>query len=1211
MNGVIRGIIKLFVLVFLLNAHIYAFAEDEDTVYFQENFNALAAGSVPSMLDTLVNEKTAMYIEERSKTDKCLVLEGTANNLFVQSTYRSALSGKIYFSVDLDFAKINPSALMIELRDSGGNSNVVLRCQNGVILGVGKTYAAKYIENKVCRIEFEMDYDTGKISMWINGKQVSKNCSLGGLTDMYFVRIQLTQISSYSKVGIDNILLRSGIRKEQTQASGTENKNTENEVKKKMKKAAAFYRNRKNVIFNGVKTTIASAPFEEDGTLYMPLKEVMRLYSGSVKYNADTDTVETVYKNDKYILKGGQTSITKNGDTKSISNAVKIKDGVTYIPIEFLCSVIEKEMFIDKNNGLAIISDEKDFISWENDLEMLNEIVSSFIYTDYTSEQLLDMLEEKNPDNAHPRIMAGQEDFERIKTLSATDEFVKKGYNNVINAADKLLNQPASVYEKSDGLRLLPVSRRVLDRVANLAMSYKLTGEGKYAERAWLELYFVTYFPDWNEVHFLDTAEMSAAFAIGYDWLYDYLDDMQKERMRKTMIELGLKKGMDDYEKNDRNRTYRWSESVPPNNWTMVCNGGLAMSAMAIADDTNGEDKELCGKILENGLINVRRALTLFAPSGSYSEGVNYWNYATRYYVFYMKSLETALGGDLGYFDVPGMSNTVEFVESLNGPTGYYNFSDAASNTGVLRPAQMMWFAEKLNKYYLANPRINDVNAGKLTPEWEDLIYYPKNNNIQNEKMPLDKYSDIVETITMRSSYEDDALYVGFHNGSNSESHSHLDLGGFIIDSQGQRFITELGYDDYNLKGSVYDRYRYRAEGHNTLVINPDEKPDQKVDAVAKIIKHTEKPRGAYAIADLTSAYDNAESIKRGIMLEDGRKSVVVCDEISLKSPSEVWWFAHTEADIDVSDDGKTAVLTKKGKKFKATLISEGSFEAVDAKPLPSSPTVKGQNENVAYRKLAIHLNGYEKGSIIVRFSDYYDSSEGREVRELSEWDIPDGELEYSTVEWIRIDDKPLEGFKKDIYNYSIKVPSNQTIKNIVTSDGDVIDLRDENKTDGTVLINTANQNKAQKTYIITFEKEHLINIPDWLTRIPITKYEASAEPQAENRAANAFDKSFETRWAAEGKCSMTMDIGRVQPVFGVGIAFWKGYERVSPVKIEVSEDGINYTVVYEGESQGNTEDVEVFDTGDIKARYIKVNFYGTNVGTWNSILDLSVLKQK
>ena len=54
-----------------------------------------------------------------------------------------------------------------------------------------------------------------------------------------------------------------------------------------------------------------------------------------------------------------------------------------------------------------------------------------------------------------------------------------------------------------------------------LGLLYRLEGKPAYAERAWQELDAAAHFPDWNPRHFLDTAEMTHAFAVAYDWLYD------------------------------------------------------------------------------------------------------------------------------------------------------------------------------------------------------------------------------------------------------------------------------------------------------------------------------------------------------------------------------------------------------------------------------------------------------------------------------------------------------------------------------------------------------------------------------------------------------------------------------------------------------------------------------------------------------------------
>ncbi|MCM8821879.1 MAG: heparinase II/III-family protein [Candidatus Omnitrophica bacterium] len=86
--------------------------------------------------------------------------------------------------------------------------------------------------------------------------------------------------------------------------------------------------------------------------------------------------------------------------------------------------------------------------------------------------------------------------------------------------------------------------------------------------------------------------------------------------------------------------------------------------------------------------------------------------------------------------------------------------------------------------------------------------------------MPCDRYFRNIEVVTMRSDWEDrDAIFVGFKAGKNSFSHSHLDIGSFVMDALGHRWIIDLGYDNYNLLGYFgkerWNYYRLRAEGQN------------------------------------------------------------------------------------------------------------------------------------------------------------------------------------------------------------------------------------------------------------------------------------------------------------------------------------------------------------------------------------------------------------
>ena len=78
-------------------------------------------------------------------------------------------------------------------------------------------------------------------------------------------------------------------------------------------------------------------------------------------------------------------------------------------------------------------------------------------------------------------------------------------------------------------------------------------------------------FPDWNPRHFLDTAEMTHAFAIGYDWGYDAWSPEQRSRLRKAIVEMGFQPALKLYRPGTG-----WTKAR--HNWNQVCNGGMTLS---------------------------------------------------------------------------------------------------------------------------------------------------------------------------------------------------------------------------------------------------------------------------------------------------------------------------------------------------------------------------------------------------------------------------------------------------------------------------------------------------------------------------------------------------------------------------------------------------------------------------------------------------------
>ncbi|MCE5347895.1 MAG: heparinase II/III family protein [Bacteroidales bacterium] len=567
----------------------------------------------------------------------------------------------------------------------------------------------------------------------------------------------------------------------------------------------------------------------------------------------------------------------------------------------------------------------------------------------------------------HPRLHAGSADFSDLKKRIATDETLKIWYAQLVEKGDKIIEETPSIFIIPDGIRLLSTSRRVLDRISTLGILYQLDGDAKYAERAWKELEAASQFPNWNPSHFLDVGEMTYAFALGYDWFYKYWNYDQRRIIKSALLEKGLCRALMAYDGRAVNGE-SWFPKVP-HNWNQVCNGGIGMGALAIAD----EEPKLSEYILRHVINNLPYAMVHFGPDGAWNEGPGYWGYASMYNIAILSGLESSLGTDFGLSNIEGFSKTVLFPRYLTGPFNRsFNYADGGD--GATGGSQLFWLAKKYNQPLAAQYQKQLVkSAGPF-----DLLWYPV--DLVKEKVPdppLAVYYRTVEVATMRSAWNDEkAWFIGFKAGDNKANHSNLDLGSFVFDAYGKRFVMDLGANNYNVpgywstgtNGARWNYYRMRAEGHNTIVINPGKAADQDPVAFTKIIKFKEKGTTASAVADLTPAYStNAKSVQRGIAMVGGN-TVVIRDEVKADVPSQLYWFLHTRAQVNLSGNKKIATLTIDSEKIVAEIVSpaKAKFTVMDATPLQSSPNPKENNKNDGIRKLSISLNKVTNEQIVV-----------------------------------------------------------------------------------------------------------------------------------------------------------------------------------------------------------------------------------------------------
>ena len=539
----------------------------------------------------------------------------------------------------------------------------------------------------------------------------------------------------------------------------------------------------------------------------------------------------------------------------------------------------------------------------------------------------------------HPRLIVLDSDIERIRSFIQQYPHARKLHADLVKEADKLMTTPPVEY-KLVGPRLLAQSRRCLERIYTLALLYRLDGRRQYLERALRELRAAADFKDWNPAHFLDTAEMTHAFGIAYDWLYPALTADDRSWIRAAIVEKGLNPALAAYESQVWWATSRF-------NWNQVCNGGVGIGALAVAD----EEPDKSRAILRYALDSVPLALASYAPDGGWAEGPGYWNYATSYTVFFLAAVDSALGTDFGLSAAKGFDKTGRFRIYFSGPAGrMFNYADAHDRT---EPApEMFWLARRFGEPVYAWQEQHLVEAG-AAPDPLDLIWYhPEARSPKQENWPLDAIFHGVQVAFLRSAWDDpQAIFVGVKGGDNKANHGHLDLGSFVLDAGGVRWALDLGPDDYNLPAYFgrqrWSYYRMRTESHNTVTLDDD---NQDPRAEAAITNHFFSPDFSWVEVDLTHAYHRKlKQFRRRIGITQGQQ-VFIQDVLESEQSVEALWGMLTDAEITLN--GQTAELKKEGWSLSAEILSprHAVFDIVPA----SAPSPQAPNPGV--NKLVVRL---------------------------------------------------------------------------------------------------------------------------------------------------------------------------------------------------------------------------------------------------------------
>ena len=573
----------------------------------------------------------------------------------------------------------------------------------------------------------------------------------------------------------------------------------------------------------------------------------------------------------------------------------------------------------------------------------------------------------------HPRLLLTNADLIDLRLRLADDPWLAARWRTIQSASTDLLTAPPFVFAMTDDDWLLATSRRFLRHALWLGLAWRLTDDERYRSRLLDDLHAVSEFREWCPSHWLDVAEMSAGAAIAYDWLYPSLEPAARDHLLARILDLGLAPAIDAFFGDPdglRDRDGWWRERA--SNWNQVCNGGIILTCLAVFQVNEGKGERFSDRMLHAIAERmVRRllpacwpsmpaSLAVYAPDGGYPEGTNYWGYGTSYTALTSAALTSALRSDNGLCDAPGLDATAAYPLHAYAPSGRAAwFGDSAAERQARRPSHAMaWLARRHHLGTAMHSFRALVDKAPETAHPLDLLWARDVPTGVADEPSARCFHGAGEVAFLRGSWTDPAaLWAYLKAGNSTAGHGHLDQGSFELEALGERWVTDLGMDNYGLvgywdwgaDGRRWGFWRCAGHSHNLCLVAGRDLTRHCATRIHTTVAGTDP----LTVADLTDAYrgQGVVSAQRGLRMTSGGRTMQVQDEFTLSTPATIAWGVLTAAEVEISADGRSALMRRNGQRLTVLVQAptDGFLRLSDAPVAPS-----GERANDGYRRLEL-----------------------------------------------------------------------------------------------------------------------------------------------------------------------------------------------------------------------------------------------------------------
>ena len=307
----------------------------------------------------------------------------------------------------------------------------------------------------------------------------------------------------------------------------------------------------------------------------------------------------------------------------------------------------------------------------------------------------------------------------------------------------------------------------------------------------------------------LSCTETGALLAWTYYLLKDPLDGISPRICQRIEMEIRERLIVPYLTRDD----YWWMgfvETPRINNWNPWCNKNMLMCFLICEIDRETKTE---------GIVKIMKSLdaylSAYPPDGCCDEGPMYWGAAGGGLHTCLELLYQMSSGKIDIYGQPIVRKIGQYLYKVHIHDRYFvNFADGDALVGI--DSTVYDYGLDIRDENLIGL---GVNAGPKKPEvfkWFGMYEYlldmfnekKRNESIAKTPYVRDAWMDYTQVMTAREQAGiKNGFFLAAKGGHNAESHSHNDVGNFIVYLDGNPLLIDVGTEEYTAKNFSEQRY--------------------------------------------------------------------------------------------------------------------------------------------------------------------------------------------------------------------------------------------------------------------------------------------------------------------------------------------------------------------------------------------------------------------